>query len=226
MSEMRSAFRTLLQRPQFTCVSVLLLAFGVGAATVLFALADAVMFRPFPFADQDRLVIGAEHRAGWPRAEVSHASFRDWRARSVAFDGLAAMGSSNWTMTLRATDPIAIPYRVVSSEFFDVLGVRAALGRTFRPGDDTRGAPRVVVISYGLWQRRFGADPQVVGRSVTLNERDRQNHDRFRGVRRPAVCSRPPHSCEGRARSAGRRREQGRDSRRLSLPGRRGHHGG
>jgi putative ABC transport system permease protein len=171
MSEVRSAFRTLLQRPHFTCVSVLLLAFGGGAATVLFALADAVMFRPFPFADQDRLVIGAEHRAGWPRAEVSNASVRDWRARSVAFDGLAAMGSSNWTMTLRATDPIAIPYRAVSSEFFDVLGVRAALGRTLRPDDDTRGAPRVVVISYGLWQRQFGADPQVVGRSVTLSER-------------------------------------------------------
>jgi hypothetical protein len=84
VSELRSAFRTLLQRPQFTCVSVLLLALGVGATTVLFALADAAMFRPFPFADQDRLVIGAEHRAGWTRAEVSYASSGDaqsWRQR-------------------------------------------------------------------------------------------------------------------------------------------------
>jgi putative ABC transport system permease protein len=170
VSELRLACRTLRQRPQFTCVSMLLLAFGVGAATVLFALADAVLFRPFPFADQDRLVVGAEHRAGGTRAEVSYASFMEWRARSVAFDGLAAMGSTNWTTTLRATDPIAVPYRAVSSEFFDVLGSRAALGRTLRPSDDKRGAPRVVVISYGLWQRQFGADPQVVGRSVTLGE--------------------------------------------------------
>jgi putative ABC transport system permease protein len=150
---------------------VLLLALGVGATTVLFALADAVMFRPFPFADQGRLVIGAEHRAGSPRAEVSYATFRDWRARSVAFDGLAAMASSNWTTTLRATDPVAIPYRAVSNEFFAVLAVHAALGRTFRPDDDVRGAARVVVISFGLWQRLFGADPHIVGRSITLGER-------------------------------------------------------
>jgi hypothetical protein len=108
VSELRSAFRTLLQRQPFTCVSVLLLALGVGATTVLFALADAVMFRPFPFADQDRLVIGAENRAGWTRAEVSYASFRDWRARSIAFDGLAAIGSSNWTTTLHGSDPIMV----------------------------------------------------------------------------------------------------------------------
>lgn len=170
ISELRSAIRTLLHSPQFTFVSVLLLALGVGATTVLFALADAVMFRPFPFADQNRLVIGAEHLSA-TRAEVSYATFKDWRARSRAFDGLAAMGSSNWTTTFRATDPVAVPYRAVSSEFFDVLGAHAALGRTFRPSDDTRGAPRVVVISYGLWQRLFGADPHVVGQSVVLSER-------------------------------------------------------
>src|SRR5258708_25268919 len=129
VSEWRSACRTLLQRLQFTCVSVLLLALGIGATTVLFALADAVMFRPFPFADQGGLVIGAEHRTGSPRAEVSYATFKDWRARSIAFDGLAAMGSSNWTTTLRDKDPVAIPFRAVSSEVFDVLAVPALLRR-------------------------------------------------------------------------------------------------
>jgi putative ABC transport system permease protein len=150
--------------------AVLLLALGIGANIVLFSLADAVMFRPFPFADQNRLVIGAEHLS-MTRAEVSYANFRDWRSRTRSFEALAAIGSSNWTLTLRASDAIAVPYRAVSSEFFDVLGVHAALGRTFQPSDDTRGAPRVVVISYGLWQRQFGADPRIVGRAVVLRER-------------------------------------------------------
>ncbi len=78
-------------------------------------------------------MIGAEHRAGWPRAEVSYARFRDWRARSIAFDGLAAMGSSNWTTTLRAADPIAVPYRAVKAFL-------AALTDNVRPVAIRRGA--------------------------------------------------------------------------------------
>jgi putative ABC transport system permease protein len=169
-TEVGSAVRALRRAPQFAAAAVLLLALGIGANVVLFSLADAVMLRPFPFVEQNRLVIGAEHLNA-TRAEVSYANFRDWRARSRSFKGLAAIGSSNWTLTLRDADPIAVPYRAVSSEFFDVLGVSAALGRTFQATDDTRAASRVVVISYGLWQRQFGADPHIVGRSIVLSER-------------------------------------------------------
>lgn len=154
-------------------LSVLLLSVGIATNIVLFAVADAVMFRPFPFFEQHRLVIAAEHPPGWPRprAEVSYRNFRDWRLRARTFQDLTAMGSSNWTKTLRSSEPIAVPYRAVTCNFFDVLGARPFIGRTFRTSDDERGAPPVVIISHGFWQRRFGADPSIVGRSITLDER-------------------------------------------------------
>jgi putative ABC transport system permease protein len=163
--------RAVLHNSRFAGVAVLLLALGVSTNIVLFALADAVMFRPFPFRDQGRLVIGAENRAAAMRVEVSYPNFKDWHDRSRTFDGLAAMGSTNWTLTLRARDLIAVPYRAVSYDFFDVLGTRPMLGRTFGPQDDLPGAERVVIISYGLWQREFGSDPHIIGRSVAFSER-------------------------------------------------------
>ena len=167
----RSAVRALGRLSRAASMSVLLLAFGAAANVVLFAVSDAVMFRPFPFAAQDRLVIAAEQRPGAPRAEVSYANYRDWRTRARTFDDLAAMGSTNWTFTWRTNDPVAVAYRAVSANFFDVLGAHAALGRTFAPDDDARGAARVVVISDGFWRRQFVADLRVIGRAVTLSER-------------------------------------------------------
>jgi putative ABC transport system permease protein len=167
---MRPALRSLWRRPQFALVSIVLLALGVGANTVLFSIADAVMFRPFPFRNQDRLVIGGESVTA-ARSEIPYPDFIDWRTRSHSFEDLAAMGFSNWTTTMRDEDPIALSYRAVSGNFFDVLGARAALGRTLTADDDRRGSPPTLVLSHGLWQRRFGGDPHVVGRSVVLRGR-------------------------------------------------------
>lgn len=167
----QSSIRSLVRSPRIASVSILLLAVGISATVVLFAVSDAVMFRPFPFVAQERLVLVTEYMTGAPRAEVSYANYRDWRARTRTFDDLAAMGSTNWTFTLRASDPIAVSYRPVSYNFFDVLGAHAARGRTFQSKDDAKGARRVVVISDGLWRRQFGADPHVVGEAVTLSDR-------------------------------------------------------
>jgi len=167
---MRHAVRALWTRLQLSLVAVALLALGIGANTTLFALADAVMFRPFPFADQDRLIIGGGMQAG-RRAEIAYPDFVDWRARASSFDDLAAMGSSNWTATLQAEEPVPAEYRAVSGNFFDLLGARAALGRTLKSSDDHRGVAPVVVLSHGFWQRQFGGDPRAIGRSVRFGRR-------------------------------------------------------
>jgi putative ABC transport system permease protein len=170
MLPLRHAVRALWTRPQLTLVAVALLALGIGANTTLFALADAAMFRPFPFADQDRLVIGGGVQAGH-RAEIPYPDFVDWRTRARSFDDLAAIASSNWTGTLRADEPSRVEYRAVSGNFFEVLGARAALGRTLAPADDRRGAAPAIVLSHGFWQRQFGGDPRAIGRSVPFGRR-------------------------------------------------------
>src|SRR5262245_23482350 len=170
MMSLRQAVRAMWARPQLSLVAVALLALGIGANITLFALADAVLFRPFPFAEQDRLVIGGGLQAG-QRAEIPYPDFIDWRTRSHSFDDLAAMGSSNWTGTLRVAEPVPVEYRAVSGNFFDVLGARAALGRTLTPDDDRHGAGLAIVLSHGFWQRQFGGDPGALGRSVLLRSR-------------------------------------------------------
>ena len=170
MTPLRHAVRALLRRPQLSLVAVSLLALGIGANTTLFAVADAVMFRPFPFADQGRLVIGGGVQAG-QRAEIPYPDFVDWRTRARSFDDLAAIASSNWTGTLRAPEPVPLEYRAVSGNFFDVLGARAALGRTLTVADDRHGVALALVLSHGFWQRQFAGDPHAIGRSVLVGRR-------------------------------------------------------
>jgi predicted permease len=170
VTTLRSAIRSLVARPQPSLVAIALLAFGIGANVVLFAVADAVMFRPFPFADPDRLVIGGELHAG-VRSEVPYPDFIDFRTRTHSFDDIAAMASSGWTGTVRDGEPTAIEYRAVSGNFFDVLGVRAARGRALTSADDTRGAPLAIVLSDAFWRRQFGGDPSVIGRSINLGRK-------------------------------------------------------
>ncbi len=164
----------------FALAAIATLALGIGANVTLFSLADSVMFRPLPLRQPERLVIAGE--SFWQtsslspsgetdvRAEVSYLNFRDWQTRSRAFDGLAAMGSSDWPVTLVDGEPVSVAHRAVSGGFFATLGVQAAFGRTIAAGDDQRGAPRVLVISHGLWQRQFGGDPAIVGRAVALDD--------------------------------------------------------
>jgi hypothetical protein len=165
MMPLRQAVRAFWTRPQLSLVAVALLALGIGANTTLFALADAVMFRPFPFAEQDRLVIGGGVQAG-RRAEIPYPDFIDWRTRAHSFDDLAAMGSSNWNGTLQADEPVPVEYRAVSGNFFDVLGARAAAGRTLTSSDDRQGAALAIVLSHGFWQRRLGSRTDVVGSHI------------------------------------------------------------
>jgi putative ABC transport system permease protein len=168
--EIRHAFRAILKRPGMSAVIVLTLALGIGANAAVFALVDALVFRPFPFPDVDRIVMVVHARDGQidRRASVSPADFLDLRRQTDAFEHLAALAW--WDANLIGRDePERVQGFMVSTDLFAVLGVRPALGRGFLAGDDTPGRHRRVVLGYGLWQRRFGSDPSIVGRSITID---------------------------------------------------------
>ena len=170
-SDVTFAVRQLKRAPGFTVVAALTLALGIGANSAMFALADAALFRPLPFRDPDRLVIvdewGPQQQA---RSRIELLNFREWATQSRTFESMAAVWipGTGGGPTLTGPDgtPEIIPGQSVTASFFDVLGVRPILGRTFRPEDATPGAPAVVVLGEGVWRTRFGADPSLVGRQV------------------------------------------------------------
>jgi putative ABC transport system permease protein len=168
--DLRYGIRALARSPGFTIVAVLTLALGIGANSAIFSVVQWVLLRPLPFADPDRLVLIAEHNLskGWERFAVSPANFLDWRERCQTFDSLAIANGVSLTL-LGTGAPERLSGLAVSSELLSLLGVRPALGRTFHPGEDRPGAARVAVLGHELWQRRFGADPSLVGRTITLD---------------------------------------------------------
>jgi putative ABC transport system permease protein len=171
MGDLRHALRALLRRPLLFAVAAGALALGIGASTAVFSVVDAVLLRPLPFADPGRLVLVWQSipERNAPFVEVSYPYFREIRSRSGTLAGLAAMPSVNSGFTLGGREPTRVDGRIVTGNFFDVLGAQAALGRTFGEAEDKVGAPRVVVVSHGLWQRLFGGDPGLVGRTLELD---------------------------------------------------------
>jgi len=169
LGDLRLAVRALRATPSFTCLAVLLLGLSIAAATTLFSIADAVLFRPFPFTDQERLVIAGEDQLE-PRSEVSYRDIEAWRAGTRAFEDLCAISSTEWTWDLRTNaETVAVRYRSVGGNFFDLLGATPLLGRTVHPDDDHLRSARTVVLSYGFWQRQFGGDPGIVDRTIVLS---------------------------------------------------------
>ncbi|HEX4566059.1 MAG TPA: ABC transporter permease, partial [Vicinamibacterales bacterium] len=169
LHDFRLAARALRSTPSFTALAVLPLGGGIAAATTLFSIANAVLFRPFPFADQARLIIAGEDQLE-PRSEVSYLTVEDWRAGTHVFEDLCAISSTEWNWTLRRNgQTVAVPYRSVGGNFFDLLGAKPLIGRTFHPDDDHRGSARTLVLSYGFWQRQFGGDRDVIGRTIVLS---------------------------------------------------------
>nr|MBA3651262.1 ABC transporter permease [Chthoniobacterales bacterium] len=148
---------------------VLALALGIGANTAIFSVVNAVLLQPLPFKNPNQLVIVWENAAhlGFPKNTPSPANFLDWQRQSTVFTGMAAMAQKNFNLT-GSGEPERLDGRRVSANLFDVLGVQPRLGRGFLPQEDTPGT-RVVLLSDGLWQRRFGADPRVIGQAVNLN---------------------------------------------------------
>ncbi|HEX6852622.1 MAG TPA: ABC transporter permease [Candidatus Polarisedimenticolaceae bacterium] len=169
--DLRDAARNLGAAPSSTAIAVATLAAAIGAAAATFGALDGILLRPLPYVDAARLVTVWESNARDPEGlvEVSWSNFADWREQNDVFSSIALMSSVNLDFTLTGSgEPSQVAGNVVTPDFFETLGIGAALGRTLREGDDRLDAPTVVVIGHGLWQRRYGSDPGIVGRAITL----------------------------------------------------------
>ena len=170
--DLRFGLRTLRKSPGFTAVVVLTLALGIGANTAIFSIVNAVLLRPLPYANPGQLVIVSEAKleAGISRAGMSYRTFAELRDTNRVFSAIAGLGGHALVLTGYG-EPSEVSTVAVTSDFFSVLAAEPLLGRVFIPGDGERGAASAVVLSENLWRNRFGADPGIVGRSITLDMR-------------------------------------------------------
>ena len=170
LKDIQFGMRSLLKRRGFTMIAVITLALGIGATTAIFSVVNGLLLRPLPYRDEQRLVmLGQSNRkTGVAREGVSPANFLDWREKAQSFEGVAAAEQWGFTLTDYG-EPEAMRGWVVTKGFFEILGTNALIGRTLLQEEYEQEKP-VVVISHGLWQRRFGGDPEIVGRQLTLNQ--------------------------------------------------------
>ncbi|NUR53433.1 MAG: hypothetical protein HOQ29_03220, partial [Acidobacteria bacterium] len=161
------ALRRLVKAPAFTVVAVVTLALGIGANTAIFSVVNGVLLKPLPYPESERLV-GVYHTANGRRAVMSGPNFTDVARTATSFENAAAISTGRMILTGQG-EPIRIPVANVSASLFNVLRVRPILGRTFNADENTPGRTSIVVLSYGLWQQRFGGDPDVVGRRIQLD---------------------------------------------------------
>jgi predicted permease len=168
----RYAARTLAHRPGYAAAVIVTLGLGIGANTAIFSVVDGVLLKPLPYPHGDRLVLIREAAplAGQDSVGISIRELYDYREQLHDFDGLVEFHSMSFDLLERG-EPDRVTTGVVSANFFTVLGVQPALGRTFLPGDEAHGAPAVLVLSYDYWQRRFGGDPHIVGQVFEMNDR-------------------------------------------------------
>ena len=169
--DVRYGLRMLRRAPGFTAAALVTLALGIGANTAIFTIVDAVLLRPLPYAESDRLVTVGDRNPEGFSSNVGFATVLDWRQRSRTIESFAMMRS--WQPTLVTNgEAERLPAVRVSWNYFDMMGVRPALGRSFTVDDDRPNHWRVLLLSDALWRRRFGSDPSVVGRIVVMNDRE------------------------------------------------------
>ncbi len=170
MQDLRYGLRTMRKSPGFTVVAVLTLALGIGANTAIFSVVSAVLLRPLPYSEPDKLVMLWERhiREGSNNNAVAPADFRDLRARNQVFTNIAAMFVISLNLS-GGNEPERVTTGLVSASFFEVLGIKPMLGRGFLAEEEQAGRNRVVIMNHDLWQRRFGADSNIVGRRISLN---------------------------------------------------------
>lgn len=173
VQDLRYGVRVLIKSPIFTTIAVLSLALGIGANTAIFSVVNNLMLRPLPYPDSQRIMDiwhtpPQESFPGLSTFSVSPANYLDWKSQSKSFEQMAVYAYASFSLST-SNDPVAVTGDEVSSEFFSVLRANASRGRTFIPEEEQPGRNQVVVISHGLWQRAFGANPNLVGQTLTLN---------------------------------------------------------
>jgi putative ABC transport system permease protein len=167
--DLRFGLRMLLKQPGFTLVVILTLALGIGANTAIFSVVNALMLRPLPYRNPERLVRIEEVSKTFPSHPVFGAHFLDWREQCRTLEAVAAYGAASRTLT-GAGEPERVECGEVSASFFPLLGAQPQLGRNFTEAEDKAGGERVVILGHGLWRRRYNSDPAIVGRGVTLDD--------------------------------------------------------
>jgi putative ABC transport system permease protein len=168
--DLRYGLRSLAGTPGFTAVTALILALGIGGNTAIFSVVHAVLLRPYPFDQPERIVMLWQHNTkdGVEREDLAPANFVDWRDQSASFEHMAAI--KPWSLDYTGgTEPETIRSAQVTRGFFDVLGVRPRLGRAFLPEEHEPGRSHVVVLTHGLWQRKFAGNPNIVGQVLSLD---------------------------------------------------------
>jgi putative ABC transport system permease protein len=168
--DLRYGFRTLLRKPGFTAVAVIALALGIGANTAIFSVVNSILLRPLGYKDPERLVtINHDYPKINLKASVSAPGYAHYRDHAKSFESVAAMTGGNFNLT-GGGDPERLNGSRITHNFFGTLGAKAAQGRVFLPEEDQPGKNKVVVLSHSFWQQRFGGDPGVVNKNITLND--------------------------------------------------------
>lgn len=171
LQDLRFGVRMLMKKPGFTLIAIATLALGVGANTAIFSVVNTVLLRALPYSEADRLVMVWEKSERRERNVINLGNFFDWKAQNDVFSDMATFADFRTNLTGQG-DPVEIPAQVATDNLFAVLGVKAILGRTFTPDDAREGQDNVVILSYGLWQRQFGGDAQIIGRKIRLNNNE------------------------------------------------------
>jgi len=168
--DLRDAFRSLAANPGFTATVVVILALGIGANGTMLSVVSAVVLRPIPWQNSERLVMLSEvnPKQGGYLTGASKANYKDWREQSQVLDRMAAFRAVHFNLADAGAEPERVPGMSVSAEFFPLIGVKPALGRTFLREDEQPGRDHVALLSHGLWRRRYGSDAAIVGRAITV----------------------------------------------------------
>jgi putative ABC transport system permease protein len=176
LHDLRFALRALRRSPGLTAAAVAALGLGVGATAAVYSVVDAVLLEPLPYPEPGELVvlIDSNPEAGFPRFSTAPPDFADWRRQARSFETLAAFTRANLTLDAPGSEPERVAGAAVTHGFFEALGVEPAHGRAFRPEEDRLGGESVAVLGEGLWRRRFGADPGIVGRGITIGGEPRR----------------------------------------------------
>jgi len=168
IKDIRYGVRGLLKHPGFTALIVITLALGIGASTAIFSIVDSVLLRRLPYTTASRIVAIQELSPDGKRVQVTSANFLDWRTQNTVFEHLAAIKTTTSNLAL-SDHAERIDLAQTNANFFDVFGIKPQYGRLFIPQDEQAGHEPVVVVSNALWQRRFGSDPSLVGKPITLD---------------------------------------------------------
>ncbi len=169
LQDLRYSFRQMSKSPGFAAIAILTLALGIGANTAIFSVVNGVLLNPLPYPHPDRLMVLFHKRTDFPKGSISYLNFLDWQRESQAFDAMAAYRQAGSFALTGTAEPEAVSAEMVSAGFFEILGTKLVAGRAFTADEDRLGANPTVMISEGLWKRKFGADPNLVGKVIVLD---------------------------------------------------------